>query len=56
MEPTNILALIPESLHEDLIKEVQSLLKIREEKKEETVSPEIKNFVKNNFPTTKPKK
>ena len=55
METTNILALIPESLHEDLIKEVQALL-ITREKKDETVSPEIKNFVKNNLPTTKPKK
>lgn len=50
-----ILSLIPESLHETLIEEVQGLIKEREEKKSGHVNSDIKNFVTKNYPT-KPKK
>ena len=50
-----ILSLIPESLHETLIEEVQGLLKERKEKKGANISSDIKNFVTKNY-TTKPKK
>lgn len=53
-EDVKILSLIPESLHETLIVEVQDLLKEREEKKSSNVNSDIKNFVTKN--QTKPKK
>lgn len=55
-EDVKILSLIPESLHETLIVEVQDLLKEREEKKSTNVSSDIKNFVTKNYQTTKQKK
>lgn len=47
--------LIPENLKEKLIQEAAEILKERAETQAGTVSPDIKNFVTENYPT-KPKK
>ncbi len=58
MTETKILALIPENLHEELIKEVQELLnqKAQSAQSAQSVHPDIKNFVKKNTPDPLPKK
>ncbi|MGN6297930.1 MAG: hypothetical protein ACTHM7_14180 [Ginsengibacter sp.] len=44
-QDVKILSLIPESLHEELIKEVQEVLQERTIKKDNPVSVQVKEFV-----------
>ena len=56
MADVKILSLIPESLHETLIEEVQEVLKDREKTKPAEVRQDLKNWAAKNYPTTKLKK
>lgn len=55
MEDVKILSLIPESLHPELIKEVETLIKEKEQQKAGIINPDIKNFVTKKFPTKQKK-
>jgi len=54
-EDVKILSLIPESLHDELIKEVQEVIQEREKEKSVNVNNDIKNFVTKNYPTKQKK-